>query len=95
MTPADSFRTRLVELGDKSGLTGRELAAWVGVPRSTMRYWLRGGSPHDHTLRAAARALDYLDRELKRQRPRLPLSITVSQRDRLANVQRLRSLYSR
>lgn len=91
--PARPFPARLTALGDRGGLTVRELAAWIGAPAPTVRYWLRGGTPHKHTLEQAARTLDYLDRELGRQKPRLPLSITVSQRERLGHVKRLRAQY--
>ena len=93
-TPDDvAFRSRLILLRDKCGLSGREMAAFVGVPKATMESWLRQSSPHTYTRRLVETQLTFLERELARKEPRLPIPLRVRNRERLAYVRKLRAYY--
>ena len=52
-----AFRDRLRRLRDTAGLSGREMAVFIGIAKSTMESWLRGSEPHVYTRRSVELAI--------------------------------------
>jgi transcriptional regulator with XRE-family HTH domain len=90
-----SFGDRLTELRAEAGLTEREMCLWLGgVAKSTLGSWLRGKrEPTWYAIGPLTKSLDYLEKELKRSRPRLPLPVGVRKHDRLDAVREVRDEY--
>jgi transcriptional regulator with XRE-family HTH domain len=89
------FSDRLMDLRVAAGLTEQEMCAWLGgVAKSTLGSWLRGKrEPTWYSIGRLNKSLDYLEKELRRTHPRLPLPIGVRKQDRLGAIRGVRDDY--
>lgn len=90
-----SFSIRLNKAKAKAGLTIGEIAAWFGdVSAQAVWLWSAGKtSPQKYRREQVERALGYLEKELQRKAPRLPLPLSVRLGDRLKYVRNIRASY--
>lgn len=91
-----SFGTRLNKAKAAAGLTFEELAAWFGgISKQSVWLWSSGrGEPQDYRRPQAEKALGFLEKELKRKEPRLPLPMGIRLGERLKHVRDIRAHYS-
>lgn len=91
-----TFSKRLQKAYAASGLTLDELAVWLGgVSRQVAWTWTRGRQPKLYRRPQVEEALGFLEKELRRQKPRLPLSLGMRLGERLKNVRDIRNSYNR
>jgi hypothetical protein len=86
-----AFHEYIVLLKRRAGLSGFEMAVFIGLAKSTLESWLRGSTPHRYTRDQVEPGLRALEKELARQTRRLPPPLKIRQKDRLAYVKRIRS----
>ena len=86
---------RLLKARAASGLTFTELAAWFGdTSRQSVWMWTLGREPQPYRMPQVEQALGWLEKELKRNKPRLPLPLGVRLGERLKHVREIRNTYS-
>lgn len=90
-----SFGSRLKKAKAKSALTVSELAEWFGgVSKQTVWLWATERfSPQKYRAEQTEKSLGFLEKELMRKTPRLPLPMSVRLGDRIAHVREIRASY--
>ena len=91
----ESFTKRLRGAKARSGLTIKDMALWFDdMSDQTMWSWLHGRIPKPYHQEAVNRNLGFLEKELSKKKPRLPLSLAVRQGERSKHVAAIRKSYS-
>lgn len=89
----DPLTNLLQTMQKRSGLSIQEMADWLGgISPPTMRSWLHGRVPADHTQDRIKSQLVYLDQAVKAAGGAI-IPLDVRQKDRRAYVQRIRERY--
>ena len=90
------FSQRLKVAKERAGLTYVELAIWFDdMSGQTVWSWTTGREPKPYHRARAEKMLGFLEKELKRKQPRLPMPLALGQRsgERHSYVANIRKCY--